>query len=91
MLKPTIRTGKKGDFSDFEFVGAGLSTKETAYPFGFSHIVISGVYREWLKWENIQTATVLCSLCENARGLTRTARLLWFDSKSTGGSVVIVD
>lgn len=49
MLKPTIRTGKKGDFSDFEFVGAGLSTKETAYPFGFSHIVISGVYREWLK------------------------------------------
>lgn len=40
MLKPAIRTGKKG---------AGLSTKETAYPIGFSHIVISGVYGEWLK------------------------------------------
>ncbi len=51
-FKPSIRMGKKGDLSDFEWgmvVGvrrAGLSISKTADLLGFSRTIISRVYKE---------------------------------------------
>jgi len=90
-FKPSIRTGKKGDLSDFEggmVVGvrrAGLSISQTADLLRFSRTTISRVYKEWSKQEKISSERQLCGRkCPvDVRGQRRMGRLVRDDRKTT--------
>ncbi len=90
-FKPSIRTGKKGDLSDFErgmVVGvrrAGLSISKTADLLGLSRTTISRIYREWSKKEKISSERQLCGrkCLVDVRGQRRMDRLVRDDRKAT--------
>ncbi len=86
-FKPSIRTGKKGDLSDFErgMVVGGLSISETADLLGFSHTQPSLGFTEngpkKRKYPNIRAAVVWTKMpwwCQR-----RMSRLVRDDRKAT--------
>ncbi len=89
-FKASIRTGKKGDLSDFErgmVVGArraGLSISKTADLLEFSRTTISRVYREWSEKEKISSERQLCGrkCLDGVRGQRRMGRLVGDDRKA---------
>ncbi len=95
-FKPSIRTGKKGDLSDFErgvVVGArwaGLSISKTADLLGFSQPTISSVYREWSEKEKISSEWQLCGrqCLVDVRGQRRMDRLVRDDIKTTVTQII---
>ncbi len=90
-FKASIRTGKKGDLSDFErgmVVGArrvGLSISKTADLLEFSRTTISRVYREWSEKEKISSERQLCGrkCLVGVRGQRRMGRLVGDYRKAT--------
>ncbi len=90
-FKPSIRTGKKEDLSDFErgmVVGArrtGLSISQTTDLLGFSLTTISRVYRERSEKERISSERQLCGwrCLVDVRGQRRVDRLVRDDRKTT--------
>ncbi len=87
----SIRMGKKGDLCDFErgmVVGArraGLSISKTVDLLGFSHKIISRVYREWSEKEKISSERQLWGrkCIVDVRGQRRMGRLVRDDRKTT--------
>ncbi len=79
------------DLSDFEhgmIVGArraGLNISKTADLLGFSHTIISSVYREWSEKEKISSERQLCGrkCLVDVRGQRRMGRLVRDDRKGT--------
>ncbi len=90
-FKSSIRTGKKGDLSDFErgmVFGsrrAGLSISKTADLLGFSQTTNSRVYTEWTEKEKISSERQLCGrkCLVDVRGQRRMGRLFRDERKAT--------
>ncbi len=89
-FKPSIRTGKKEDLSDWTWNGCwcrrtGLSISQTADLLGFSHTTISSVYRERSEKEKISSERQLCGwkCLVDVRGQRRMDRLVRDDRKTT--------
>ncbi len=86
--------GKKGDLSDFEHgivVGArraGLSISKTADLLGFSHTIISRIYRELSEKDKISSEQQLCGqkCIFDVRGQRRMDKLVRDESNSNSNN-----